>query len=153
MPAMTRYLLAEGDWAAAAGLTLVAKAAVGTTHAQGVAFSLNAVSSSWSVEADAACRVICSSLFVSLAQPVRVERGSVGADLAEQPAQYLDPLVYTLRTASAAPHGRELDWSVGFSRLVGSATFRLQANAFIDENNRRDLPVNLGLTASVASRF
>jgi hypothetical protein len=153
MPATTRYVLAQGDWAMAPGLTLIAKASLGATHAQGAAFSLNAVSSSWSVEADAGCRAICSSLFISLGQPVRVERGSLGAALADQPAQYLDPLVYSWRSASAAPEGRELDWSAGISRIFGSATFRLQANAFTEENNRRDLPVNLGVTASLASRF
>jgi hypothetical protein len=153
MPASTRYLMIQGEWRIAPGLTLVAKGAVGSTHAQGAALSLDATSSTWAVEADAACRAVCSGLFVSLSQPVRVERGALAAYLAEQPAQYLDPLVYSWRTATAAPDGRELDWGVGLWRNLGGAVLRVEANAFADENNRRDLPLNLGLTASLASRF
>jgi hypothetical protein len=153
MPASTKYATVETHWNPMPGLTLTARGALGETHAQGAAFSLNAVSSSWGVEAATVCRFVCSGLSLGLTQPVRAENGALGAYLAEQPNAYTDPLVYSWRKVDATPGGRELDWSVSAWRNFGRSVFSLQANAFTDENNRKDMPLNLGLTASLRSSF
>ncbi len=154
MPASTKYATVETHWNALPGLTLTARGAIGQTHAQGAALSLNAVSSAWGVEAATLCRSICSGFSVGLSQPIRAESGTLGAYLAEQPNAYTDPLVYSWRNADATPGGRELDWNVSAWRNLGrSSIVSLQANAFTDENNRKDMPLNLGLTASLKSSF
>jgi hypothetical protein len=153
MPASTKYATMEAHWNALPGLTLTARGAVGETRAQGTALNLNAISSAWGLQAAAACRALCSGVAFGVSQPIRAEHGSLGAYLADQPNAYTDPLVYSWRRADATPNGRELDWRMNAWRQVGRATFALEADAFTDENNRKDMPLNLGLTASLKTSF
>ena len=155
MPALTRYGLAQLLWAPAPGVTLSARGAVGSTHAAGQALTVDAVSSSWTLEATGACpsRWLCDGVTVSWGQPVRVERGELSAILADQPRQYLDPLTYSRRAIDATPNGRELEWAASVRRTLGATTLSLRADALTQGGNQRRTPLTLGLSAHISGRF
>jgi hypothetical protein len=157
MPAISRFATLRTDWSRVPGILLTAEAAVGKTDAEGRLLHLNdAVSSSWRLRAIADCanlKLPCSGLSVELSQPVRVERGTVRATLADQPADYFDPLTYSDRTLSLSPSGRELDLRVSAWRPLGPGAFHFEAAAISDEGHRADAPLNLGVTAGWRARF
>jgi hypothetical protein len=157
MPAQSRFATLKTEWNARPGLSFSAEGAVGRTEADGQLLTLrNAVSTSWRLRGVADCTIVklaCSGLAVELSQPVRVERGTVTAYLADQPADYFDILTFSDRRLSLSPTGRELDLRVSAWRPLGFGAFRLEGSAIVDEGHRADAPLNLGLTAGWRARF
>lgn len=157
LPATSRFITLKSEWDAARGVTLSAEGAVGRTDAQGRLLHLrNGVSTSWRLRGLADCSLIglaCSGMSVELSQPIRIEKGSVTAYLADQPTDYFDPLTYSDRKLELTPSGRELDLRVSAWRPMGPGALRFEATAISNEGNRADSPLNFGVTAGWRARF
>ena len=81
-----------------------------------------ALSSGWRMSLDADCKTLglaCTSAHLSLAQPLRIERGDFTAVLADVPQSADDPLTFSVRRFSAAPSGREVDLRLQADRDFG----------------------------------
>jgi len=157
MPAISRFVTLKSEWAAKPGLLLSAEGALGHTDAEGRLLKLrDGVSSTWRLRGVADCSLIgisCTAMAVELSQPVRIEKGTVTAYLADQPADYFAPLTYSSRTLELSPSGRELDLRVSAWRPLGPGQLRLDATAITNEWNRADSPLNFGFTAGWRARF
>jgi hypothetical protein len=157
MAATSRFVTLKSEWTGKPGLLLSAEGALGHTDAEGRLLKLrDGVSSTWRLRGVADCSLIgisCTAMAVELSQPVRIEKGTVTAYLADQPTDYFDPLTYSNRTLQLAPSGRELDLRVSAWRPLGPGQLRFDATAIHDEGNRSDSPMNLGVTAGWRARF
>jgi hypothetical protein len=157
MPATSRFATLKTEWGAKPGLRFSAEGALGHTDAEGRLLKLrDGVSSSWRLRGVADCSLIglsCSGMAVELSQPVRIERGVVTAHLADQPADYFDPLTYSDRRLELSPSGRELDLRISAWRPLGPGDLRFDATAIKDEYHQADSPLNLGVSAGWHARF
>ena len=159
LPAETRFALLHADWAAGAGLFLSAEVGLGRTSAAGTWMTLEhpATSSSWRISAATACAGPsggCTRWRLELAQPVRIESGSFTAALADLPGAWDDPLVFSRRSFSAAPSGREIDLRLGLDRTIPKVgVLQLDLVAARDPGHVAGAPVGLGLAANWSARF
>jgi hypothetical protein len=157
MPAISHFATLKAEWSAKPGLKFSAEGAVGRTDADGRLLKLrDGVSSAWRLRGVADCSLIgiaCSGMAVELSQPVRIEKGVVTARLADQPADYFDPLTYSDRRLELSPSGRELDLRFSAWRPLGPGDLRLDATAIKDEYHQADAPLNVGVTAGWHARF
>ena len=159
LPAETRFAMLHADWATPAGLYLAAEAGFGRTSASGDLMALEhpATSSTWRISAATACAGPadgCTRWRLELAQPVRIESGAFTALLADPPAAWDDPLVFSRRRFSAAPSGREIDLRLGLDRTVPKAgMLQLDLVAARDPGHVAGAPVALGVSANWSARF
>ncbi len=159
MPAVTNFGTLHADFAASRRLVLSAEASLGRTQVQNAFLTETAplISSSWRLTARTQCGGgvdDCLHFELDVSQPVRIESGTFGAWLADVPTDYNDPLVFSHRSFSAAPTGRELDLRFGVDRsLPGLGMFQLQAITARDAGNYQGQPLDLGLLANWRTRF
>lgn len=159
LPASTDFISMRTDWSVSRSVMLSAEGGIGSTRATGqlLALSSKAISTNWRVTARFGClyrEAGCAGLELEAAQPTRVEAGTFAAHLAQVPAAYDDPLVYTERRFSASPSGREIDLRLGFDRAfknVGSGQINLIT--VFDQGHQASAPVSLGVAARWRSRF
>lgn len=153
LPARTRFVSLRGRWASADGLWLSAEGAAGQSTGSGPILSLGegVISSSWHVAAGTGCGLLslaCDGLSLDVSQPVRIESGNLTARLVAAPAHYGERLAFTDRTISARPSGRQINVSLSAYRsLKAAGVLQLQAVTLVNEGNRADAPVNLGVFA------
>lgn len=144
LPSNTRFAAIGGDTVLRGDLRLAAELGIGRTQIDGrfLHLSRTALSSSWRVALSGGCARIlpgCSSLTWELSQPLRIERGTFEATLADIPLDYFDPVTFSRRSFSAAPSGRQIDMSVRSLHPLGSSgILQLEATAIRDEQHRRD---------------
>ena len=76
---------------------------MGSTRIEGRFLSMDqaAISSNWRLGLLTGCSMICDRISFTLAQPLRIERGTFSAMLADVPVEYFDPLTYSRRSFSA----------------------------------------------------
>jgi len=159
LPSSSRFLTWAADWALAPGLGLFGQGAVGGTKAEGRMLTIrNATSTSWMAGARIDCARVgigCSTLLLSLSQPLRIEGGAVSAVLADQPLAYFDPLTYSRRTLSLRPSGRELDLSLGvtWAEVPRLGSLRLNAMAVFDEGHRKGVDTVYVVSTSLRKSF
>jgi len=159
LPASTDFVSIRTDWTMSRRLMLSAEGGVGSTRATGQLLALQnaAISSNWRVTARFGClyrQTGCTGLELEAAQPTRIEGGAFTAHLAQVPAAYDDPLVYTERRFSASPSGREIDLRLGLDRAfkdLGSGQINLLT--VFDRAHQAGAPVSLGVAARWRSRF
>jgi hypothetical protein len=135
---------------------LYGQASLGRTSFAGQFLRMDgALSSAWRVGMMGDCgllRIACSRFTLELAQPLRIESGSVSATLASPPAHYFDPVIFTDRRFAASPDGREMILSLTADRdFARWGVVSLSALAAADEGHRSGAP--LGLGAQGAWRF
>ncbi|MCA0366537.1 MAG: S8 family serine peptidase [Proteobacteria bacterium] len=132
LPSQTRFYALGGDWALRPNLRLIGEAGLGATRVEGRFLSMDrsAISSNWRLGLLTGCSALCDSFSLTLSQPLRIERGTFAAWLADVPVDYFDPLTYSRRTFSATPSGRQLDLILGSERrLWDGSSLTLQAVA------------------------
>ena len=157
LPAETRFALLHADWAANGLLSVSAEGGVGRTTADGALMSLTrpALSSSWRISAYTACAgANCTRWRLELSQPVRIESGDFTAVLADAPSSWDDPLMFSRRSFSAAPSGREIDLRLGLDRSVANAgVLQLDVVAAREPGNVAGAPLAVGVSANWRARF
>lgn len=157
MPSRTRFGAAAVDLYPGPGLTLHADLSIGRTAVDGALLSLDAVSSAWRLEAGADCALLgwaCSRLTLGLAQPLRIERGSFQALLADVPLAYDDPLTFSARRINAAPDGRELDVALGVERAFGPwRSLVVRTSLALQPGHRADADPEAGAMMTWRARF
>jgi len=151
-PATTRYATISAN-AVVRAATLYGDAAFGHTQFTGAQLRLdNSLSSSWRVGLASPCAAAwraCSNFGLELAQPLRFEGGYAFAELADVPAQYFDPLTFSLRRIGLSPSGRELDLRLFTEKDLGAlGLLRFEATAARDEGNIAGAPVGVGFLTS-----
>jgi hypothetical protein len=151
-PSSTRFLTVGGD-ADVGASRLYGEASIGRTSFTGAFLRLNdSLASSWRLGLVTPCMGlawVCSDLGAEVAQPLRFEGGEAVANLAEVPAHYFDPLVFTRRGVSLAPSGRELDLRLFADHGLGAfGLLRLEATAASDRGNVAGATPGLGLVGS-----
>ena len=158
VPTRTRYAAAALDLVPAPAIRVRAELALGRSDAAGDLIGIEgATSSSWQLSGVAGCAAIgwrCSRITVSLAQPLRIEGGSVVATLADVPLAYEDPLTFSRRRFRAAPDGRELDIEVGIERSYGAAgLLGLRTSLALEPGHSAGAAPEIGAMARWRTRF
>ena len=144
LPANTTFGAIGGDWRLNDNITLVAEGGIGSTRIDGgfMALEDKAISSNWRLQMVASCPKVfwgCRTLSWGVSQPMRIERGTFRATLADVPLDYFDPVTFSVRRFSAAPSGREIDLTVRSVHQFGNgSTLQLQATAIRDEQHVRN---------------
>lgn len=143
LPSTTRFSAVGGDVQLNKTLTLMGEVGLGRTEIDGRFLHLSkaALSSNWRLGLQAACRTWwagCSSLTWEVSQPLRIERGTFEATLADVPLDYFDPVTFSRRQFSARPSGRQIDMTVrSLHTLRDGSRFQIEATAIRDEQHRR----------------
>nr|WP_303718976.1 S8 family peptidase [Brevundimonas naejangsanensis] len=158
LPSRTRFAAIGADVALGRGLTLSGEAGFGRTELEGrfLHLSAPALSSTWRIALQSACpswsiakALGCSSLSWEISQPLRIEDGTFSAFLADAPLEYFDPVTFSERRFSAAPSGRQIDFSVrSLHALPGGSWLQLEAVASREEQHRADAPTGYALLGS-----
>ncbi|ANF55739.1 peptidase S8 [Brevundimonas naejangsanensis] len=158
LPSRTRFAAVGADVALGRGLTLSGEAGLGRTELEGrfLHLSAPALSSTWRIALQSACpswsiakALGCSSLSWEISQPLRIEDGTFSAFLADAPLEYFDPVTFSERRFSAAPSGRQIDFSVrSLHALPGRSWLQLEAVASREEQHRADAPTGYALLGS-----
>jgi subtilisin family serine protease len=132
LPSRTRFYAVGGDWTLRPGLALIGEAGLGSTQIEGRFLSMDraAISSNWRLGLLTGCSIVCDRVSFTMSQPLRMERGTFSAYLADVPVEYFDPLTYSRRSFSATPSGRQIDFILGGERrLWDGSNLSLQAVA------------------------
>nr|WP_314433805.1 S8 family peptidase [uncultured Brevundimonas sp.] len=124
LPSRTSFYALGGDWRLNAWSSLVGEVGVARSEIAGSFLSMDraAVSSNWRVGLLGDCRLVCDRISFTLSQPLRIESGSFSALLADVPMDYFDPLTWSRRSFSAAPSGRQIDFTVGALRAFSDGS-------------------------------
>ncbi|WAC60012.1 S8 family peptidase [Brevundimonas sp. SL130] len=120
LPSRTSFYAVGGDWSLRPGLALIGEAGLGATESEGRFLSTDqaAISSNWRLGLLTGCVVLCDRISFTVSQPLRIERGTFSAWLADVPVEYFDPLTYSRRSFSATPSGRQIDFILGGERRM-----------------------------------
>ncbi|WP_240387301.1 S8 family peptidase [Brevundimonas naejangsanensis] len=158
LPSRTRFAAVGADVDLGRGLTLSGEAGVGRTELAGrfLHLSAPALSSTWRASLQSACpswsvakALGCRSLTWEISQPLRIESGTFSAWLADVPLEYFDPVTFSERRFSAAPSGRQVDFSVrSLHALPGGSWLQLEAVASREEQHREGAPTGYALLGS-----
>jgi hypothetical protein len=146
MPARTDFV-SVGLERRLAGLTFRAEGGLGRTQADGALMDVDgALSSQWRLAAGGACVFAgCSDFLVELEQPLRLERGTFRAVLADVPADYFAPISFSTRSFDASPSGREVDLRLTWRRDFGGwGALRLRGVVATDPGHRESAELGLG---------
>ncbi|MBD3574368.1 peptidase S8 [Brevundimonas diminuta] len=158
LPSRTRFAAVGADVDLGRGLTLSGEAGFGRTELEGrfLHLSAPALSSTWRASLQSACptwsfakALGCRSLTWEISQPLRIENGTFSAYLADAPLDYFDPVTFSERRFSAAPSGRQIDFSVrSLHALPGGSWLQLEAVAGREEQHRAGAPTGYALLGS-----
>ncbi|MGU3457537.1 S8 family peptidase [Brevundimonas sp. M1A4_2e] len=158
LPSRTRFAAVGADVALGRGLIVSGEAGLGRTELEGrfLHLSAPALSSTWRIALQSACpswslakALGCSSLSWEISQPLRIEDGTFSAFLADAPLEYFDPVTFSERRFSAAPSGRQIDFSVrSLHALPGGSWLQLEAVASREEQHRAGAPTGYALLGS-----
>lgn len=158
LPSRTRFAAVGADVDLGRGFTLSGEAGFGRTELEGrfLHLSAPALSSTWRASLQSACptwsfaRTLgCRSLTWEISQPLRIEDGTFSAYLADAPLDYFDPVTFSERRFSAAPSGRQIDFSVrSLHALPGGSWLLLEAVASREEQHRAGAPTGYALLGS-----
>ena len=111
-----------------------------------------AISSNWRLALQSNCPSFipgCDTLVWQIAQPLRIESGEFSAVLADVPLSYFDPITFSERRFSAAPSGRQMDFSLrSLHRLPGGSRIQLEAIATRNEQHRADASTAYAIISS-----
>jgi hypothetical protein len=137
---------------------LDADASYGVTNISGRFLGARAISTSWLLGLEGPCARLwlrgCSTLKLQIEQPLRIEDGHFDAELALVPEEWIDPLVFTRRSFSAVPSGRELDLSLTAARTQGRwGIFQLEGRAAYDRGNIATDAVDYGVMGNWRVKF
>lgn len=144
LPSTTRFAAVGGDIRLNERLSLNGQVGFGRTEMEGQFMTLTApaISSTWTFGLTAACEGWwsgCSTLVWELSQPIRIEKGTFDAYLADVPLEYSGPVTFSHRRFSAAPSGREIDMSIRTVHpLPNGSALRLEAVGIHNEQHRKD---------------
>ncbi|MFN4288144.1 MAG: S8 family peptidase [Brevundimonas sp.] len=148
LPSETRFAAVGASFNLSPTRTLSLEYGAGRTEIEGRFLSLGeaAMTSSWRMGVTQDCgglrlpgEFACRSMTLELSQPLRVERGTFVADLANVPDEYFDPVSFSRREFSAAPSGRQIDLGLrSLFRLPGGADLQLDTVYIHQENHRAD---------------
>ncbi|MCC4293905.1 S8 family peptidase [Brevundimonas aurantiaca] len=156
LPSRTRFYAVGGDWALRPGLALLGEVGVGATETEGRFLSTDgaAISSNWRLALLTGCTALCDRISFTVSQPLRMERGTFSAWLADVPVDYFDPLTYSRRRFSAAPSGRQIDFILGGERsLRDGSSLSLQAVASREPRHTADAAPEFALIGGWRRRF
>lgn len=158
LPSRTRFAAVGADVDLGRGFTLSGEAGFGRTELEGrfLHLSAPALSSTWRASLQSACptwsfakALGCRSLTWEISQPLRIEDGTFSAYLADAPLDYFDPVTFSERRFSAAPSGRQIDFSVrSLHALPGGSWLQLEAVASREEQHRAGAPTGYALLGS-----
>ncbi|MCH4269941.1 MAG: S8 family serine peptidase [Brevundimonas sp.] len=158
LPSRTRFAAVGADVDLGRGFTLSGEAGFGRTELEGrfLHLSAPALSSTWRASLQSACptwsfamALGCRSLTWEVSQPLRIEDGTFSAYLADAPLDYFDPVTFSERRFSAAPSGRQIDFSVrSLHALPGGSWLQLEAVASREEQHRAGAPTGYALLGS-----
>jgi len=129
---------------------------VGATETEGRFLSTDgaAISSNWRLALLTGCTALCDRISFTVSQPLRMERGTFSAWLADVPVDYFDPLTYSRRRFSAAPSGRQIDFILGGERsLRDGSSLSLQAVASREPRHTADAAPEFALIGGWRRRF
>jgi hypothetical protein len=150
LPAKTGFVSGAARWSLLPGLDFNGQVDIGRTSLVGAFLQTAAPawSSAWRLSLDADCQTVgaaCSTVHLSLSQPLRIERGDFVAVLPDAPQDPDDPLTFSARRFGAQPSGREVDLRLQADRdLGGKGVVSLQAVAANQPGNIRAAPLGLG---------
>ncbi len=164
LPDSALALPATTDFAAVAyerrlaGLRLRGEAGFGRTRIEhGVLGLDNAISTQWRLTAAGPCAwawLGCDAFALELEQPLRLERGSFTAILADVPAGYFDPDVLSARRFSASPTGRQLNLRATWAREFEHwGALRLRGVIASDSGHQADNGLDYGAAVDWRVRF
>ncbi|MGX8273933.1 S8 family peptidase, partial [Brevundimonas diminuta] len=158
LPSRTRFAAVGADVDLGRGFILSGEAGFGRTELEGrfLHLSAPAISSTWRASLQSACptwsfakALGCRSMTWEISQPLRIEDGTFSAYLADAPLDYFDPVTFSERRFSAAPSGRQIDFSVrSLHALPGGSWLQLEAVASRDEQHRAGAPTGYALLGS-----
>ncbi|WP_409019910.1 S8 family peptidase [Brevundimonas vesicularis] len=154
MPSRTSFTAFGANYSLGRNLVLSGEIGLGRTDIDGHFMSLaeRAISSTWRLALQSDCPGFipgCSQLVWQIAQPLRIESGEFSALLADVPLDYFDPVTFSERRFSAAPSGREIDFSVrSLHPLPGGSLLQLEAMAIREEQHRAGAPLGYALIGS-----
>jgi hypothetical protein len=150
LPARTGFMSGTVRWGLAPGLDFNGQVDLGRTALAGAFLQTAAPawSSAWRMSLDADCRSLdlaCSTVHLSLSQPLRIEQGQFVAVLPDAPQDPGDPLTFSTRRFAANPSGREVDLRLQADRDLGRhGVISLQAAAASQPGNIQAAPLALG---------
>ena len=159
LPSKTGFVALSTRWSILPGVDLNGQAALGRTKLGGQFLQSDApaVSSAWRMSLDGDCHTLglaCSSLHLTLAQPLRIESGSFIATLPDAPESQDDPLSFSARRFSASPSGRQLDLRLEADQTIGTlGVLSLQGVASRQPGNIAQAPAAFGLLAGWRTHF
>lgn len=159
LPSTTTFGSVSGQVALRPNLFLNAEMGWARTDLEGRFLSLSetALSSTWALGLTTFCHRLglgCETLTWSVSQPLRTESGVFSAFLADAPANYFDTPVFSERTFSATPSGRQIDMSLGsVHRLGDGSALSLRALVTRDDQNVRSAPTTFTLMGSWGKTF
>lgn len=159
LPSTTTFGSVSGQFALRPNLFLNAEMGWARTDLEGRFLSLSetALSSTWALGLTTFCHRLglgCETLTWSVAQPLRTESGVFSAFLADAPANYFDTPVFSERSFSATPSGRQIDMSLGsVHRLGDGSALNLRALITRDDQNIRSSPMAWTLMGSWGKTF
>ncbi|WP_244999546.1 S8 family peptidase [Brevundimonas nasdae] len=124
LPSRTTFYAVGGDWRLNTWASLVGEVGMARSEISGRFLNMDraAISSNWRVGLLGDCRLVCDRISFTLSQPLRIESGSFSALLADVPLDYFDPLTWSRRSFSAAPSGRQIDFTVGAQRALSDGS-------------------------------
>ncbi|AQR63338.1 peptidase S8 [Brevundimonas sp. LM2] len=141
------------------GASLSGEFGLGRTALNGRLLSLEeaAVSSTWRAALRTGCPGWlpgCLALTWEVSQPIRIERGTFAAELADVPLAYFDPITFSVRRFSAAPSGREINYALrSLYGLPDGSALSVEALAITQEQHRRGAPLGYALVGSWRRAF
>ncbi|GLK48742.1 hypothetical protein GCM10017620_17150 [Brevundimonas intermedia] len=156
LPSRTSFYAVGGDWTLRPGLALIGEAGLGATESEGRFLSTDqaAVSSNWRLGLLTGCTALCDRISFTVSQPLRIERGTFSAWLADVPVDYFDPLTYSRRSFSAAPSGRQIDFILGGERrLWDGSSLSVQAVASREPRHVADAAPEFALIGGWRRQF
>ena len=154
MPSKTSFGAVGGHYRLGPDLLFSGEVGFGRTDIEGGYMRLadGAISSNWRMALQSNCpRLIpaCQTLVWEVSQPLRIESGEFSAILADVPLNYFDPLTFSERRFSAAPSGRQIDFSLrSLHSLPGGSRLQLEAVATRDEQHRANAPTAYAVMGS-----
>ncbi len=156
LPSRTSFYAVGGDWSLRPGLALIGEAGLGATESEGRFLSTDqaAISSNWRLGLLTGCTALCDRISFTVSQPLRIERGTFSAWLADVPVEYFDPLTYSRRSFSATPSGRQIDFILGGERrLWDGSSLSVQAVASREPRHVADAAPEFALIGGWRRQF
>ena len=132
LPSQTVFYGLSGDWRVGRNARFSAEISQGETQVQGRFLSSEGdlISRSWRMAFAADCpawlsggQIGCTRFTASIAQPLRLERGTLGALLADAPVDYFDVPTFSRRSFNASPTGRQIDFVLAAERPLGDGAW------------------------------